>query len=47
MVWIGSDFTVDRYRHRLAELHERITAEGSFTSHAKWMLVQARKPPAG
>lgn len=46
VIWTVPDFTVDRYRNRLAELHERITADGSFTSHARRMLVEARKPPA-
>lgn len=47
VIWTVPDFTVDRYRHRLAALHERITAEGSFVSYARRMLVEARKPPAG
>jgi SAM-dependent methyltransferase len=47
VVWIVPDFTVDRYRHRLAALHDRILADGSFMSHAQRMLVEARKPPAG
>lgn len=45
VVWTVPDFTVDRYRRRLAALHDRITADGSFVSHAKRMLVEARKPP--
>ncbi|MEE6179619.1 class I SAM-dependent methyltransferase [Mycobacterium sp. 050134] len=37
-------FTVERYRRRLAELHERIEAEGSFMTHTTRVLIEARKP---
>ncbi len=42
--WIVPGFTVDRYRHRLAELHDRIQADGPFVAHAQRFLVEARKP---
>ncbi|MBJ7598158.1 MAG: SAM-dependent methyltransferase [Candidatus Nephthysia bennettiae] len=45
VVWIVPDFTVDRYRQRLAELHDRIQLEGSFVAHAQRFLIEARKPP--
>ena len=45
----SSDFTVDRYRDRLRELHQRIEADGPFITHATRVLVEARKagPSAG
>jgi SAM-dependent methyltransferase len=43
VVWIVPDFTVDRYRARLAELHDRIQLEGSFVAHAQRFLIEARK----
>lgn len=46
VVWMLPDFTVDRYRDRLRELHDRITAEGPFVTHSTRMLVEARKPAA-
>lgn len=42
--WNVPDFTVARYRDRLAALHDRIQAEGPFVSHAKRFLIEARKP---
>ena len=44
MIWTVPDFTVERYRKRLRELHERIEAEGPFVAHATRVLVDARKP---
>ncbi|WP_073496165.1 class I SAM-dependent methyltransferase [Actinacidiphila paucisporea] len=44
VIWMVPDFTVDRYRDRLRELHERITAEGPFVTRSTRMLVEARKP---
>ena len=44
VVWAVPDFTVQRYRERLAELHERIETEGPFVAHATRVLVEARKP---
>jgi len=44
VIWTVPDFTVERYRHRLAELHERIEADGPFVAHAARVLVEARKP---
>jgi SAM-dependent methyltransferase len=44
VIWIVPDFTVDRYRPRLAELHDRIQLEGSFAAHAQRFLIEARKP---
>jgi SAM-dependent methyltransferase len=44
VIWMVPDFTVDRYRDRLRDLHERITAEGPFVTRSTRMLVEARKP---
>jgi SAM-dependent methyltransferase len=44
VIWTVPDFTVDRYRERLRELHERITRDGAFVAHASRLLVEARKP---
>ncbi|MBS4729575.1 methyltransferase domain-containing protein [Mycobacterium sp. SM1] len=44
VIWTVPDFTVDRYRDRLRELHERIVAAGPFVAHATRVLVDARKP---
>jgi hypothetical protein len=42
-LWTVPDFTVDRYRTRLAELHEQILAEGVFVSRAQRFLIEAGK----
>ena len=44
VVWTVPDFSVQRYRDRLRELHERIEAEGPLVAHATRVLVEARKP---
>lgn len=44
VVWTVPDFTVDAYRGRLRELHERIEADGPFVAHSVRLLVEARKP---
>jgi SAM-dependent methyltransferase len=44
VIWSVPDFTVERYRERLRELHERIESEGPFVAHAARVLVEARKP---
>ncbi|WP_205877848.1 class I SAM-dependent methyltransferase [Mycobacterium camsae] len=44
VIWTLPDFTVDRYRGRLRELHERIQTDGPFIAHAARVLVEARKP---
>ncbi len=42
--WTVPDFTVERYRDQLAELHERIKADGAFVAHSTRFLIEARKP---
>ena len=44
VVWTVPDFTVEGYRERLRELHERIAADGPFVAHSTRVLVEARKP---
>jgi SAM-dependent methyltransferase len=46
VIWMVPDFTVGRYRDRLGDLHDRITAEGPFVTRSTRMLVEARKPAA-
>lgn len=46
VIWIVPGFTVDAYRARLRELHERIRAEGPFVSYSARFLIEARKPAA-
>ena len=43
VIWTVPDFTVERYRDRLAALHERIRADGVFVSHAQRFLIELRK----
>ncbi|WP_343601356.1 class I SAM-dependent methyltransferase [Mycobacterium sp.] len=44
VVWAVPDFTVERYRQRLRELHDRIQTAGVFVAHSTRVLVEARKP---
>jgi SAM-dependent methyltransferase len=44
VIWMVPDFTVEGYRHRLRELHDRIEAEGPFVAHSTRLLIEARKP---
>jgi SAM-dependent methyltransferase len=41
--WTVPDFTVERYRDQLADLHERIQADGAFVAHSTRFLIEARK----
>ncbi|MFG3368208.1 class I SAM-dependent methyltransferase [Streptomyces sp. NPDC048156] len=47
VIWMVPGFTVDAYRPRLLELHERIAEEGPFVAHSTRHLIEARKPNAG
>jgi SAM-dependent methyltransferase len=42
--WIVPDFSVDRYRQRLGELHEVIGRRGAFETTASRTLIEAVKP---
>lgn len=44
VIWTVPDFSVDRYRDRLRELHDYIESHGSFVAHSTRMLIEARKP---
>ncbi|TDH57709.1 class I SAM-dependent methyltransferase [Mycobacterium eburneum] len=44
VIWIVPGFTVERYRRRLRELHDRIQADGPFIAHSTRVLFEARLP---
>lgn len=44
VIWTVPDFTVARYRQRLADLHEQIRTHGPFVAHAQRFLIEAHKP---
>lgn len=44
VIWWVPDFSVDRYRNRLRELHDHIETEGPFIAHATRHLIEARRP---
>jgi SAM-dependent methyltransferase len=44
VVWIVPDFSVERFRPQLRELHELIEREGAFETWASRFLIEARKP---
>ena len=43
VVWTVPDFAIERYLPQLRAVHDRIRAEGPFVSHAKRILIEARK----
>jgi hypothetical protein len=43
VVWWVPGFSVERYRDRLRELHERIEGAGPFVAHSSRVLVEARR----
>ncbi|MFG2040150.1 SAM-dependent methyltransferase [Dactylosporangium sp. NPDC048998] len=44
VIWIVPGFTIQRYRDRLAAMHELIRAEGSFAATTTRYLIECRKP---
>ncbi|HXQ60250.1 MAG TPA: class I SAM-dependent methyltransferase [Acidimicrobiales bacterium] len=44
VVWTVPDFSVERYRGALAQLHDRICSDGAFVAHAERFLIEAKKP---
>jgi SAM-dependent methyltransferase len=44
VIWTVPDFSVQRYRNRLRDLHAVIEQQGEFTCHAERFLIRARKP---
>jgi SAM-dependent methyltransferase len=43
-IWWVPDFSVERYRDTLRELHQKITADGPFVAHSSRFLIEARRP---
>src|SRR5262249_48555911 len=44
VIWTVPDFSVERYRDRLAEMHRYIAEHGSFVSHSQRYLIEAVRP---
>ena len=44
VIWTVPDFTVDRYRERLRDLHDQIQQDGVFRSTMSRTLIEAIKP---
>jgi SAM-dependent methyltransferase len=44
VVWTVPDFSVERYRDRLRQLHEQIEREGPFVTYSSRVLMEAHKP---
>jgi SAM-dependent methyltransferase len=44
VVWTVPNFSVERYRARLRDLHEQIARAGPFVAHATRFLIEATKP---
>lgn len=44
VVWWVPDFTVDRYRDRLRDMHDRLRHDGPFIAYSTRHLIEARKP---
>lgn len=44
VIWMVPDFTVEKYRDRLRELHELIERDGPFVARSTRFLIEARKP---
>ena len=43
VIWIVPGFSVERYRRRLQDLHDRIQAEGRFVAHSTRVLFEAQR----
>jgi hypothetical protein len=44
VIWTVPDFSMEKYREKLGQLHERIERTGPFVAHSRRFLVEARKP---
>ncbi|HTJ32952.1 MAG TPA: SAM-dependent methyltransferase [Dactylosporangium sp.] len=44
VIWIVPGFTIQRYRNRLAAMHELIRRDGSFVATTARYLIECRKP---
>ena len=43
VIWFVRDFTVEKYRGRLQDLHQQIQAGGPFVAYSRRFLIEARK----
>jgi hypothetical protein len=43
VIWTVPDFSTDRYREPLKRMHNQIEVDGSFISHSRRYLLEARK----
>ncbi len=43
VIWTVPDFSVDRYRDRLEDLHRQMTTHGPFVTHSQRFLIEASK----
>lgn len=43
VIWTVPDFTVEKYRKRLFEMHEHIEKDGGFLSHSQRFLIEAKR----
>jgi SAM-dependent methyltransferase len=44
VIWTVPGFSVERYHHRLRELHDLIEVDGPFITHSSRVLFEGRKP---
>ncbi|MEV6447619.1 methyltransferase domain-containing protein [Amycolatopsis sp. NPDC051716] len=44
VIWMVPGFTVEQYRGKLRELHEKIERDSPFVAHTTRFLIEARKP---
>jgi hypothetical protein len=44
VIWTVPDFTIEKYRDQLRAVHEEITVNGMFVSHARRVLIEAGRP---
>lgn len=44
VIWMVPGFTVDAYRDRLRDLHQRIESDGPFVAYSSRTLIDAVKP---
>jgi SAM-dependent methyltransferase len=43
VIWTVPSFSTEKYRERLKRMHDQIEEDGSFVSHARRYLIEARK----
>ena len=43
VIWTVPDFTVEKYRVRLHDLHDQIQRDGPFVAHSTRFLIEATK----